>query len=141
MLLQSSARSPEFPWAYYWYLTDSGRNNFIKWDARLSTTAKVKRNTAMKYLRVQPLSRWSRPEASSLGNHIYVIHFNDENRTSHRICGFVDLEHHAFVICATMIEKDGAYHPADYETKTLSAQINVQGNFGKHTLACPWGKV
>lgn len=139
MLLQSFQKSPETPWAIYWYLTDSGRNNFTKWDAKLSLKGRVKRNTALKYLRVEPLSRWVRPEASPLGNLLYVIHFNDENSTAHRMCGFIDLAHHAFVICATMIEKDGTYNPNDYEARTLSSQIDVQADFDKHTLECPWG--
>ena len=136
MLLHSTEKPPEKPWAFLWYLTDSGRNNLVKWDTGLSTKAKVNRNTAMKYLRVQPLSRWSRPEASPLGNGLYVIHFKDENSTAHRLCGFIDHEHHAFVICVTIIEKDGKYNPDDYETRTLTAKRKVQGDFNKHTAVC-----
>lgn len=139
MLLQSIEKAPLTPWRIYWYLTDSGRNVFSKWDEKLSVKARVKRNTALKYLRVEPLSRWTRPEASPLGNHLYVIHFNDENSTAHRMCGFIDLEHHAFVICATIIEKDGIYIPDDYEKRTLLAKENVLGDFDKHTCVCPWG--
>lgn len=141
MLLQSHQKAPETPWIIYWYLTGTGRNNFTKWDKNLSIKGRVKRNTALKYLRVEPLSRWVRPETSPLGNLLYVIHFTDENRTAHRMCGFIDLAHHAFVICVTMIEKDGTYNPNNYEARTLSAKLDVQADFDKRTLECPWGTV
>lgn len=141
MLLQSPIRTPDSPWNFLFFVTETGRNNILKWDQKLSTKAKANRNIAMKYLRVQPIERWRRPQASSLGKHLYVIHFHDENRTTHRMCGFVDALHHVFVICVTMIEKDGTYNPADYEERTLHAQELVSGNFDKHTAPCTWGTV
>ena len=141
MLLHSVAKAPLVPWKIYWFIPSSGRNNFAKWDAKLSLKGRIKRNTALKYLRVEPLSRWTRPEASPLGNHLYVIHFSDENGAAHRMCGFIDLSNHAFVICVTMIEKDGKYNPDDYEARTLKAQLEIQSQFKKFTLECPWGNL
>ncbi|MDO9404897.1 MAG: hypothetical protein Q7T87_12765 [Polaromonas sp.] len=139
MLLQSQMRQPEKPWEFRHYLTDSGRNDMEKWDANLSKRGRANRDTAMRYLRNQPIERWTRPEASSIGDHLYVIHFKDENGSAHRLCGFFDLDYHAFVICVTIIEKDGKYKPKDYEKSTIQARANVAGVFEQRTASCTWG--
>lgn len=138
MLLHSPLRTPHKPWQFLCYITAGGRNDFTKWDAKLSVKARAKRDVAMRYLRVQPPERWNRPLASSLGNHLYVIHFSDENGTAHRLCGFFDLQNHAFVICVTIVEKDGKYNPQDYEKRTLDARTQVARAFAQHTAPWPW---
>lgn len=139
MLLHSKTRPPLQPWKFLHYLSKSGRNDIAAWDVDLSKKARANRNTAMRYLKVQPSDRWSRPLASPLGDHLYVIHFRDENGSAHRLCGFFDADHHAFVICVTIIEKDGKYKPENYEQRTNQARANVAGAFEQRTTSCDWG--
>jgi hypothetical protein len=141
MLLFSSDRTPFEPWHYRFYAPIVGRNDFAKWNSRLSAKARANRDVKMRFLKVQPLSRWTRPTASPLGKHLYVIHFQDENGSAHRLCGFVSIEHHAFVICVTITEKDGKYNPTDYEARTLQAKNHVDGAFNERTNKWPWGSL
>ena len=95
----------------------------------------------MLYLRQQPLQRWVRPEASPLGNHLYVIHFADQNRTQHRICGVAYPSYHVFVMCVTIVEKGGRYYPIDYEARTLECRSELLGGVHERSIASPWPRV
>jgi hypothetical protein len=138
MLLHSPARTPDQLWEIRCFLRESGRNECAKWHQNLSTRARVKLRVRLAYLRAQPESRWQRPEASPLGNHVAVIRFTDENGTQHRLTGYFDHKHHAFVICVLGVEKDETYTPADYEQQTHSRRSEVGERFAERTAAWPW---
>lgn len=137
-VMHSTLRTPHTSWAFRLWLSPSGRNELSKWDAKLSTQGKARRNTAMKFLRVQPAERWSRPQASPLSDHVYVIRFHDETHSQHRLFGYFDLDHHAFVICFAGNEKDGVYHPADYVQRTIRCRQELSGHFSERTVECSW---
>ena len=72
---------------------------------------------------------WSRPHASPLGDHIYVIRFTDENRTQLRVFGhFEDLEH-CFVMTLSGGEKDDQYEPSNYASQTQDRRTLVSSDF------------
>lgn len=138
MLLQSTDRTPLEAWEIRCYLRHSGKNDFVKWHAGLSKRAQVKLRTALQYLRYQPATRWTRPDAVALGDHVCVIHFSDENRTQHRVTGFHDVTNHVFVMCVIGFEKDGTYTPADYENQTRECRLEVNGRLSERTCEWPW---
>jgi hypothetical protein len=92
----------------------------------------------MKFLAQQPSDRWSRPHASPLKNHSYVIRFKDENGAQHRMFGFFARQHHTFVICFAGHEKDNKYHPPDYEARVAKCKSLVELDFKKRTTDCDW---
>lgn len=138
MLLQSTAKAPQIPWSFRCYVSSTGRNEFEKWHRSLSPTGRAKLATRLRYLREQPAERWRRPDAVALKNHVCVIHFQDENRKQHRITGYFDIEHHAFVMCVIGFEKDDEYHPSDYEEKANACRASVGTRFGERTVGWPW---
>lgn len=138
MLLQSPLRTPEKPWEIRCFLRASGKNDCEKWHQGLTKRAQVKLRTHLHYLRAQPESRWVRPGAVALKDHVCVIHFTDENRTQHRLTGYFDADNHAFVICVLGIEKDRVYTPADYESQTHDCRNEVRGQFEQRTARWPW---
>lgn len=138
VVMLSPLRSPSAPWAFRLYIGQSGRNRLQDWSERLSVKARAKRDSTMKFLRVQPEQRWSRPQASPLGNHVYVIRFTDETGKQHRLFGYFALEHHAFVICLAGFEKDGRYQPKDYEERTKQCRVEVDPDCLGRTVECPW---
>jgi len=138
MLMQSLHRTPAAPWTFRLYLGANGRNDFTKWDAALSAAGKARRNGSMRFLRAEPPQRWDRPHASALGNHVYVIRFHDQTGFKHRLFGYFDLEHHAFVICVIGYEQGDKYHPDDYEKRTERCRDEVSLGFNQRTVECPW---
>ena len=136
--MHSSWRTPAVPWAIRLYLTETGRNDFSKWNASLSTKGRARRDSNIKFLRFQPEERWRRPEAAALGNHASVIHFQDETTFQHRLFGYFDLENHAFVICVVGFEQGNKYHPKDYEQRIQQRRASVGDAFNKRTIPCPW---
>lgn len=137
-LLEGAVKRPFSGWEYRLWLTDSGRNDFEKWDKGLSAKGRARRNTNMKFLRDKPADQWDRPEASPLGDNVYVIRFKDENSTQHRLFGYHDLSNHAYVICFAGFEKDHVYHPTDYGKRILQCRANIKGRFSERTIVCPW---
>lgn len=111
----------------------NGRSVVERQDAELSKTGKARRDVEIAYLRQQPLTRWTRPHASSLGDHLYVIRFRDENRKQHRMFGFADIPHHLFVICLTGYEKDNVYHPHDYIDRVKRCRDDIGPRIDERT--------
>ena len=138
VLMHSPVRTPDTPWEFRLYLGPGGRNAFTKWDNGLSAAGRARRNTAMKFLRVEPPQRWDRPHASSLGHNVYVIRFKDQTGFQHRLYGYFDLQHHAFVICETGYEKDSVYFPSGYIERTERCRTDVSMDFNGRTTICPW---
>lgn len=137
MLLHSPLRSPEQPWSIRCHLRAGGRNDVIRWYDKLTRRSQVAFRTRLQYLRFQPQGRWVRPNAAALKDHVCVIHFQDENRTQHRLTGYFDHAHHAFVICVIGVEKDKQYDPPDYEDRTHQCRTEVGDAFGQRTAEWP----
>lgn len=137
MLLHRTTHAPDQPWEIRCYVKER-RNDFEKWHAGLSVTGKARLAITLKYLCVRAESDWQRPHASTAGDHLGVIRFKDENRTQHRLTGYFDLAHHAFVICVAGIEKDGVYAPPDYEKRASACRESVGQYFDKRTSPWPW---
>ncbi|MFY3697388.1 type II toxin-antitoxin system RelE/ParE family toxin [Achromobacter xylosoxidans] len=106
------------------------------WHKKLSPTARANFMRARQQLAHQPMTSWSRPHASPLGNHIYVIRFKDENRTQHRVFGHFEQTDSAFVMSVTGYEKDSVYYPKTYVADVSSARSVCEGNYEKRTCNC-----
>src|SRR4051812_23098902 len=100
-------------WKFRCYVNARGEDIIDNWLERVSVVGKANLDRTLEHLRVQPKDRWSRPHASPLGDHVYVIRFKDQNRTQHRLFGYFDDQHSAFVISVPGIERDDVYEPAN----------------------------
>lgn len=136
--MQSALRTPSPPWTFRLYLSPSGRSELDKWDRRLSASGKASRDVNMRFLSHQPLERWTRPHASPVGDHVYVIRFHDESRSQHRLIGYFAPEYRSFVICVAALEQDNQYHPADYVDRTIQCRASIGSAFIERTAPCPW---
>jgi len=88
---------------------------------------------ALDQLRQLQKTHWTRPKASSLGNHIYVIRFKDAAQVQRRLFGHFHDPHCAFVITLLGYEKDDAYYPSDYKEKSQDNRIACNQDFGRKT--------
>lgn len=118
---------------------DRGAHHIKKWRADLSKTAKANLDRAMEHLKAQPLSNWERPNASPLGNNIYVIRFKDENRTQWRLYGHIHAEHDCFVASLGGTERGGKYLPANYQSVCEARKSACSGKFSELTEPCLLG--
>lgn len=111
----------------------AARDPLLQWYRELSTKGRAKLDRELQQLAQTPLTLWRRPKAVSLGHHVYVIHFKDENRTAHRPTGFYVAseksltDEDSFVITVPAIEKDDKYLPADYQQQTIDAKLRCEG--------------
>lgn len=139
MLLQSRLRTPHRPWAIRCLASTQRWADYAKWYERaLTVKGRAKLATTLRYLVTEPSERWMRPKAVVLKDHVAVIHFSDENGMQHRITGYFDRKHHAFVMCVFGHEKDDQYQPGDYEERTLRDRSEVAGAFEQRTVAWPY---
>lgn len=137
-LLQGSLKPVFAVWEFRLWLTESGRNDHEKWNSGLSATARARRDMNMRFLRDKPATLWERPDASPLGDNLYMIRFKDENGSQHRLFGYHDLKNHAYVICFEGFEKDNVYHPTDYKERIRKCRSDIEGQFNERTIVCPW---
>ena len=129
---------PEAPkaWRFRCFRSLRGEDLIDEWAKKLSKKGKVKLTVALEYLCVQPRTEWSRPHASPLGNHIYVIRFKDENGTQHRLAGHFHEESYVFVLTQPVIEKDNQYDPSNYEDLAAAHKLNCDGDLDARTCTC-----
>lgn len=111
-------------------VTAAGRDLGKKGEARLER--------ALDQLRQVPKTSWTRPKASSLGNHIYVIRFKDAAQVQRRLFGHFRDSHYAFVMTLLGYEKDDVYHPSDYKEKSQDYHLACKQDFGRKTQ--PYGE-
>lgn len=102
----------------------------------LSKKARANLDRTLEHLCVQPKTEWSRPHASPLGNHIYVIRFKDENRSQHRVAGHFHNETHLFVMTEPAIEKDDNYDPPNLTELAVHNKAVCDADFNGRTQAC-----
>ena len=114
----------------------NGKDIIDEWKSNISKKGQVNFDVVLTFLKDQPKSQWNRPNAASIGNNIYVIHFKDENRTQYRPCGnFLD-SHNSFVITTPAIEKGGKYDPKNYEDIANARKTEVIGDPDKFSTPC-----
>jgi hypothetical protein len=101
-----------YAWRFVYPLDQRGLSDVAAKLLGLSKKARANLRRTLEHLQVKPKSEWSRPWASPLKNHIYVIRFHDENRTQHRLFGRFDEAN--FVVTLYGTEKDKQYDPVNY---------------------------
>ena len=124
------------PWNFHCYLTQRGEHATKKWRAQLTKSGLANLDRALEHLRVQPETAWTRPQASPLGNHIFVIHFRDENRTQWRLFGHFYEPHHAFVTTLGGTERDQQYLPHNYVETCQQRKQSAERDFSFVTEPC-----
>lgn len=138
VLLHSPLRTPDSPWEIRLFLTEAGRSPVEEWNKAVSVKGRAKRDATLRFLQVQPSARWSRPKASAVGDNVYVIRFTDENGFQHRLYGYQDTPHHAFVICFHGYEQNDEYFPVDYTQRVKQCRTAVGEDFFQRTAPCAW---
>jgi hypothetical protein len=98
-------------WTFRCYVDHRGMNVVLDWLSKLSPKARQNLKRTLEQLATKPKTAWERPHASPLGNHIYVIRFNDENRTQWRVYGEHEDERGCFVLTNYGTERGGKYDP------------------------------
>jgi len=126
------------PWSFRCYVDEKGNNIIIEWLKNLSPKARQNLKRTLEHLAAKPRDAWSRPQASPLRDHIYVIHFKDENRTQWRIYGEHDDEHKCFVLTNYGTERDGQYDPpsADCSDTAKRRMVDVRQSWDARTCSC-----
>ena len=112
-------------WKFDCFKDHRGESEVVDFLLSLSIKAKQNLKRALQILSVLPIQDWHKPQPSSKikdANHIYVIRFNDENRTQWRIYGFHDVNRNVFVKTNYGTEKDGKYKPAVSKCAELSTE-------------------
>ena len=104
-----------------------GKNCSKKAEARFDRT--------LDHLTQLDKQQWSRPHASPLTNHIYVIRFTDENRRQLRVFGHFYEAHHCFVMTLSGDEKDDKYSPPDYLKRSIEHKELISKEFATRTAA------
>jgi hypothetical protein len=125
-------------WLYRCYVDHRGKSIVADWVKSKSKKAQMNLRRTLEHLSQKPRETWERPQSSSLGNHIYVIRFKDENGTQWRIYGEHDLQHKCFVLCCTGTERGNIYDPPS-ETccaTTVSRMAECRESWDTRTCSC-----
>lgn len=119
-------------------MDNRGKNVIIEWLEGLSAKARQNLKRTLEQLATKQKIGWERPSASPLGNHIYVIRFNDENRTQWRVYGEHDDERSCFVLTNFGTERGGKYSPPADECIQLARKrmADVRGDWDGRTCLC-----
>lgn len=124
------------PWRFRCRIEARGTCAIKPWLKGISKKARAKLDAIIEHLAAQPKDSWSRPKACSLGNHIYVIHLQDETRKQHRIFGHFANDEQSFVMTLDGFEKDDTYHPSDYDTKAARHRNTCNSDTARYTRLC-----
>jgi hypothetical protein len=128
-------------WSFVCYRNEKKEVVVFKWISGLSVKAKNNALRQMEILLQQPQENWHKPlPASKIKgyNHIYVIRFNDENRTQWRIYGFHNQIKKVFVMTNYGTERDGKYKPTPAACADISKQCmeECNSNWDKYVCKC-----
>jgi hypothetical protein len=123
-------------WRFMCRLEARGTCAIKPWLQRISVKGQANLDRTIEHLRSQPEQNWSRPKASPLGNHLYVIHFKDQTGMQHRVFGHFAGDNLSFVMTLTGYEKDDTYHPPNYQSTTDRYRTHCEGNRNAHTIPC-----
>ena len=121
-------------WNYHERLA-KGKGIVTEWisSSRMDKKTQANLDRTLEQLRQQPQTNWSRPNASCLGDHIYVIRFKSSNGGQFRIFGHFYLLHTSFAMTLHGFEKDSKYHPADYQARTKEYKASCDSDFQAQT--------
>ncbi len=100
---------------------------------RMDKKTQANLDRTLDQLRQQPQTNWSRPHASSLGDHIYVIRFKNSTGGQLRIFGHFHLPYGTFAMTLHGYEKDSKYHPPDYQARAKEYKANCDSDFSAQT--------
>ena len=103
----------EVQWTFSCYMDRRGHNNIHLFLKDLDKKALMDLRRALQHLKTKPVQLWSRPQASFIINHIYVIRFKSA-QGQFRLFGHHDGNTQSFVITVPGAEKDGKYTPTNY---------------------------
>lgn len=123
-------------WTFKCYVNWRNRDVIDEWHGDLSATARANFQRAREHLSAQPKAAWSRPHASPLGNHIYVIRFKDESRMQHRVCGHFPEDRDFFVMTLPAIEKDDKYEPSNYIQLATTRKNECDAGLNERARGC-----
>ena len=122
------------PWIYFCRLDARGKDVIDEWYMTLQKKARARLSRALDELRNRERTDWSRPFASPLGDHIYVIRFKDHSGIPQRVFGY--FERNAFVMTNVAIEKDNAYIPANSGDLAETYRDEIARDFDRYTRSC-----
>lgn len=123
-------------WRFHCFLSERGEDLIDSWHAGISKKGKAKLERTLEHLAVQEKTAWDRPNASPIGDHIYVIRFTDENRMQHRIAGHFHGISLAFVLTQPGYEKDNVYYPKNFAQLAKSHKSVCDSDFPGRTRPC-----
>lgn len=124
-------------WRFRCFYSERGEDLIDRWISKnLSRKARAKLERTLELLCVRPATEWGRPNASPLGNHIYVIRFSDENNRKIRIAGHFQGDTKYFVLTQPVIEKDSTYEPDNYEQLAADHKNVCSNAFNSRTQDC-----
>ena len=108
----SPVRLPIVKWKWRCFRDDQGTNVVIDWVTAKSKGGQARLKNALDQLSQLEKQHWHKPQpSSSIGNHIYVIRFSDENRTQWRIYGHHKDAIRTFVLTNYGTERGNKYDP------------------------------
>jgi hypothetical protein len=121
-------------WNYHERLA-KGKGIVTEWiiSTRMDKKTQANLDRTLEQLRQQPQTNWSRPNASSLGDHIYVIRFKSSKGGQLRIFGHFHLLHDTFAMTLHGYEKDRKYHPPDYQARAKEYKACCDSDFSTQT--------
>lgn len=134
---------PQGKWLFRCMLSERNTCVIKLWLMRQSTKARANLDRAIEHLAPQPPQYWCRPQASPIGNNIYVIHLKNENREQLRIFGHFSGKgtiEASFVMTLEGYEKDNVYHPPNYEDTARTNRDWCEAAHNGRTISCRYAK-
>lgn len=144
MARQSDHDMPLSRWKFRCMLTNRGICAIKPWLMRLSVRARANLDRTVEHLSLQPSQKWSRPDASPIGNHIYVIRFRDENGVQHRIFGHFSCKgtpDASFVMTLEGYEKGDVYYPVEYKKTASERRNQCVDSHANRTILCRYAQL
>lgn len=123
-------------WTFQSFVTSTGRKLVHDWYAGQSPAVQAAFDTALEYLRDQPIAKWVRPYAAVLSgdcNGLVEIRFKAE-KVQHRPLGFFRPEQ-IFTIVYLATERDGQLVPPSACMTALARKGIVETTRGR---CCEW---
>ena len=122
-------------WNYHERL-EKGSGVVTKWldSSHMSVKTQANLERTLDQLRQLPQTNWTRPHASSLGHHTYVIRFRDVTGKQLRIFGHFYLPHPSFVMTCHGYEKDSVYFPSNYKDLAKEYKLTCDSSFSSETI-------
>jgi hypothetical protein len=124
----------EAPWTFCCYQDERRRNKIHLFLKGLDRKALMDLRRTLQHLRSKPIRVWSKPQASFIINHIYVIRFKSA-QGQFRLFGHHDSEKRLFIITGAGVEKDDKYDPPNYADVAVTRMGECKVNPKRHVRA------